>query len=202
MESLEERDCSDGGPGGAGPVVGNVAVAVVIGSSVAMATTQGPEFLWVDIAVHLVVFAVAFIASIRNNRALGLLFVVLSPLVMFWGLSQLDLQGCMYYGGERCETGTELVVGAYVVGTALLAGGAALAFGPKRESANAADRGPRQTAMERYQTDLLELRCQGTITEALYHTRLLELRSLARPKAEGAITDDEFEAAAARLLDS
>ena len=126
MESLEERDCSDGGPGGAGPVVGNVAVAVVIGSSVAMATTQGPEFLWVDIAVHLVVFAVAFIASIRNNRALGLLFVVLSPLVMFWGLSQLDLQGCMYYGGERCETGTELVVGAYVVGTALLAGGAAL----------------------------------------------------------------------------
>ena len=85
--------------------MGNVAVAVVIGSSVAMATTQGPEFLWVDIAVHLVVFAVAFIASIRNNRALGLLFVVLSPLVMFWGLSQLDLQGCMYYGGEQVRDG-------------------------------------------------------------------------------------------------
>lgn len=94
------------------------------------------------------------------------------------------------------------MIGAYVVGTVLLVGGAVLLLLSKRESANAADRGPRQTAMERYQTDLLELRRQGAITEAQYHTRLLELRSLARPRAEEVITDDEFEAAAARLLDA
>ncbi len=136
-------------------------------------------------------------------RALGLLLVLLTPVAILWGIGQLDLQSCMYYGGSdsRCVKGEEMMGVALKVGAAMLVAGVALLLGSKGESANARS-GPCQTAMERYLSDLLELRCQGTISEAHYQTRLIEVRRLARQKAEEAITDHEFEAAAARLLDA
>ena len=141
-------------------------------------------------------------------RALGLLLVLLSPFVMVWGLGQYDLSRCFVYGGSdpKCVKGEEMMGVGLKVGAAMLVGGAVLLLISKLiskgESANAADSGPRQTAMERYLSDLLERRRQGTISEAHYQTRLEEVRRLARLKAEEAITDDEVEAAAARLLDA
>ena len=137
-------------------------------------------------------------------RAIGLLLVLLSPFVMLWGLVQYDFSRCFVYGGSdpKCVQGEEMMGVALKVGAAILVVGAVLLLISKRKPVDPGLVGKDQTAMERYLTDLLKRRCRDTISEAHYQTRLEEVRRLTRQKAEGAITDDEYEAAAARLLDA
>ena len=205
MEPLDEQDRkAHSGPPFGWREVGIVAAAAVVGSSTVVASGAS-GILWADTTIHFAAFAVALAASVRNERLFGFLCTLSSPAVMLSGflayLSAYDLDSCFTSG--RCGEGNEsVVVVAYLAGSWLLAAGLLLASRPRLVPVDPGSMGEGQTGMERYQTDLLARRRQGEITEMGYQTGLLEVRHLARQKAEGAITDDEYEAAAAKLLDS
>ena len=136
-------------------------------------------------------------------KALGLLLILLAPVAVLWGVGQYDLSRCFVYGGSdsRCVQGSEMMGVGLKVGAAMVVGGAVLLLVSREDPVDATHGWPSQTAMERYRSDLQELSRRGTITEDHYQERLRILSRLATQKAEAAITDDEFEAAAARRLD-